>query len=123
MNKLTRLIIISAITVSLTGCSALTSKSNIEQSRNTDISRIVTISNIDDYKSYTLNLIKTGETNNIFIEDFLFSQDDIISDANVINSYIFNNAIYLQINDKFMYRFQLNSDKLVESYIRYQLEG
>lgn len=124
MKKIKILLITLVITLSsLLGCS-LTSSNSVNQTRNEDVSRQVVISNIEEYKSSLLSLIKTGEYNNMFIEEFFFSEYDIVRSAEINNSYIFNNAIYLQINNEYMYRFQLNSStKLIESYIRYQLEG
>lgn len=124
MKKIKVLVITLVIALSsLLGCS-LTSDNSVNQTRNEDISRQVVISNIEEYKTSLLNLIKTGENNTMFIEEFFFSEYDIVRSAEINNSYIFNNAIYLQINNEYMYRFQLNSStKLIESYIRYQLEG
>lgn len=124
MKKIKVLVITLVIALSsLLGCS-LTSDNSVNQTRNEDISRQVVISNIEEYKTSLLNLIKTGEYNTMFIEEFFFSEYDIVRSAEINNSYIFNNAIYLQINNEYMYRFQLNSStKLIESYIRYQLEG
>ena len=124
MKKIKLLILILSITLlNLVGCSILP-ETQVEQSRNYDISRTVVISNIDEYKESMLKIIKSGIADELFIEDFYFNSDDILMDANINNSYIFNNAIYIQTNDKYMYRFQLdNQTKLIESYIRYQLEG
>ena len=121
MKKIKRVITLIVVILCLNGC---TQTEEVQHVRNTDISRTIVITNVEEYKTSLLNLIRTGEKNSLCTEEFEFLDDDILSEANINNSYIFNNAIYIQTNNEYMYRFQLNNyTKLVESYIRYQLEG
>ena len=128
-NKLQLMLLISILTsLILVGCNVsiegLTNKSNNTQPRVEDISRKVVIGDSELYVQNIIKAIQTGGTNELFVEDFEISSSDIIDTPNIKNRYIFNNAIYLQINDEYMYRFQLNNyTKLIESYIKYQLEG
>lgn len=85
-------------------------------------------SNIDasTVSSQLLDIIKTGNTENysIVAEGFELDGTDIVGDATINNTYTSDNAMYIQIksNDKqYMFRFQLNENNIVTSYIKYNL--
>ena len=51
------------------------------------------------------------------------SEEDIITDAQINQQYFLGMSLYIQVNDTYMYRFQLNENGLIESYIKYSLEA
>ena len=113
-----KIIALLLIVITLCGCN--------ERPEPTDYtvqSRTVTIDNKQLYANELLTLIKTGETQSICIESFIFNELDIVSDAVMKQCYYFNGSIYMQISDTYMFRFQLDSENKVESYIKYSLEA
>lgn len=68
-------------------------------------------------------LIENGisENSDIYTDEFKFSYEDL-SECDINEYYAIDNAIYLQVNDKYMYRFQLNDNKKIDAYIKYSLE-
>jgi hypothetical protein len=123
------LLVITQVSIISTGCATLdaiknvTTESSDTQSKFTDVSRTVTMSNPDQYKTDIVNMIQTGTVASECDEEFEFNEVDIVSDIEVKQYYYFNNAIYLQINDKYMYRFQLDDNDKVASYIKYSILG
>ena len=112
---------ILVITLTLCGCNTTHSVKSVD---NTEVSRTVTLENKETYKEELLTLIKTGEIQSICADTFNIDTDDIVENAELKQYYFFNGSIYLQIDDMYMYRFQLdtNSNK-IESYIKYKLEA
>jgi hypothetical protein len=123
------LLVITQVSIISTGCATLdaildvTSEDSDTQSKYTDASRTVTITNVDQYKNDMVNMIETGTPASECIEDFEFNENDITSAVDLKQYYYFNNAIYLQVNDKYMYRFQLDDNDKVASYIKYSILG
>ena len=112
---------ILAITLTLCGCNTTHSVKSVD---NTEISRTVNLDNKEHYKDELLTLIKTGETSSICKNNFKINTDDVVDNAELKQYYFFNGSIYLQINDMYMFRFQLDTtDNLIESYIKYNLEA
>lgn len=116
-----RLVIFTLVNLILTtvpvGCNFSNSSSDIEAQYNKNI-------NIDNYKEPILNAVSTGEVNELFIADFYIYEEDLVSNPEIKQYYSSNNTIYLQISDKYMYRFQLNNATgLIESYLKYNLEA
>jgi hypothetical protein len=122
-------LIVTQVSIISTGCATLdaildvTSEDSDTQSKYTDASRTVTITNVDQYKNDMVNMIETGTPASECIEDFEFNENDITSAVDLKQYYYFNNAIYLQVNDKYMYRFQLDDNDKVASYIKYSILG
>lgn len=84
------------------------------------------LENKNQYNDALVELIRTGEIaeDNQFIESYMvFHDEDVVSDAELKQCYHTYSAVYIQVNDDYMYRFQLNSDKKIESYIKYGLEA
>lgn len=112
------LIIINVISTVLIGCSnSNTSAQEDKIASLTSQSRTVTIENKDTIEDYILGIITTGES-----DKFNLDSQDIIKDAQIKQIYWFNGSVYTQVNDKYMYRFQLNEYNEIESCIKYELE-
>lgn len=112
--------ILLALIMCLTGCQSTT----ITQQTNNFINE----ENKENYKNTLLNFIKTGEIpqeESIFSQNFIESIDDIrkIENAEIKQCYFSNNAIYIQINDMYMFRFQFNTEEKIDSYIVYKIEA
>jgi len=90
---------------------------NIPVSDETRNSRMVVIQNKDQLINSLFSIIQ-GESK---AETFEFDSNDILENCEINNYYCFNGSIYVQAN-KYMYRFQLDINSNVESYIRYTLE-
>lgn len=114
--KLRKLILASLISITLCGC-------NLLPNSNTEITQQKLDASIEKYKESLIMALTTGEVNEFFIEDLYIYEEDLVSTPEIKQYYSSNNTIYLQINDKYMYRFQLNNATgLIESYIKYNLE-
>ena len=74
-----------------------------------------------DINSLYNELVNTIEGSYI-PEGYIFNDSDIIEGALVNNYYYSNGAVYIQV-DEYMYRFQLDNNYNIESYIKYVLEG
>lgn len=66
----------------------------------------------------------TGNELSRFSKDVSINTDDIIIGTGIksYNYYVSGNAAYLQI-DNLMYRFQLDTNNIVVSYIKYEVEA
>ena len=112
------LIIINVISTVLIGCSNNNTSAQEDKIASlTSQSRTVTIENKDTIEDYILGIITTWES-----DKFNLDSQDIIKDAQIKQIYWFNGSVYTQVNDKYMYRFQLNEYNEIESCIKYELE-
>lgn len=114
-KRLITLIIIMT-TLCITACGNNTSQSTVETFK-------VNIQyNKESISTSINNVISTGDVDSNFINGFTFNAEDIIEVDNNCRTYYFDGAYYLQ-SGLYMYRFQLNENGLIESYIKYNLEG
>lgn len=67
-------------------------------------------------------LIQTGEKDSKFSDDFEFSSSDITEINEGINSYVSDDAVFIQTGEV-MYRFQRSEDNLIVSYMKLKLAG
>lgn len=108
-------IITLAIMLSLifTGCG----NNNLSDNRDTN--------NIDisDYSDIEELLINGYTTSDKFDSDFKFNNMDKLDSISIKEYYIADKVIYLQVNNKYIYRFQLNDNDKIQSYIKYNLEA
>jgi hypothetical protein len=61
-----------------------------------------------------------------FNSEVLISEEDKLDNLEVNNYYFFNSAYYIQVksgNSQYMYRFQIDTNNIIQSYIKYSLEG
>ena len=107
------------ITLAITGCSNTIANTQADFTKE---SREVRIENKERYINDLTQFILTGETTDIF-DNIVIDNNDILVNVEISNYYYFNNSIYLQIGDDMMYRFQLDSNNKVVSYIKYNLEA
>lgn len=79
----------------------------------------------ESVKAELLSFIQGKDAAEIDIinDDLKIADEDIVDGAVAKQFYLFNNSIYLQIDDLVMYRFQLNKNTKVTSYIKYELEA
>lgn len=115
------ILLITIISAMITGCGKEETYLDHEKEMKSSV-----IENKQQYEDALAELIHTGEIaeENQFIESYMvFHDDDIVQDAEIKQCYHTYSAIYIQVNDNYMYRFQLNSDKKIESYIKYGLEA
>lgn len=101
-------------TICITGCGTT---EPVKQTQKINITYNKKSINTSAYK-----VIATGEKDNNFVENFTFDADDIYTTEDSYRDYYFDGAYYIQIGLN-MYRFQLNEQGLIESYIKYNLEG
>lgn len=120
MRKLAAIVVILASISIFTGCTSNIVETDYptltEQSRKASIQD----SDKEYYYNTILELIRTGKSDNA---DVSILSIDIVDNATIEQIYWSNGSIYIQINNKYMYRFQLNSSNKIESYIKYELEG
>lgn len=110
-------------TIILSSCN-INNKENTIKAETQQIS--ITDNEKEKYKTDLLRFIQIKETTDIFSEDFLNNLDEdfnTLQDAEIKQCYFSNNAIYIQINDTHMFRFQLNTEDKIESYIVYKIEA
>lgn len=93
-----------------------------KQVKYTELSRTNNIENKDKYLNDIETFISTGETSERFNSDVRIDDRDIQDNVNINNKYFFNGSIYVQCNDV-MYRFQLDENNIIISYIKYELEA
>jgi hypothetical protein len=55
-------------------------------------------------------------------ESMEINEGDILTSTDSALKYASNSAVYIQVG-RYMYRFQLNSDGNIESYIKYSVEA
>lgn len=119
-NKLILLLVISLL--ALSGCSNQNNNNDNNIVEITNQSREVNIQNKDEYTQALISMITTGKSDSNLISCNI-AEEDITSDAVIEQIYWFNGSIYTQINNKYIYRFQLDSNNIVESYVKYELEA
>ena len=115
---------IMTIGLTITGCG----NTATQVPDQTQESRQITIQDTEGYKAAALNVIHGSEPDEtIFGETFVMQTDDINPNAEINNSYICNNSLYIQTgsseNSAYMYRFQLDNDNKIISYIKYTVEA
>ena len=110
---------LALITLAITGCSNTIANTQTDFTKE---SREVRIENKERYINDLTQFILTGETTDIF-DNVVIDNNDILVNVEINNYYYFNSSIYLQIGDDMMYRFQLDSNNKVVSYIKYNLEA
>lgn len=113
------LLFIFLISLMLCGCGNTKSGISVKEYATSTID-VSTVSN------QLLNVIKTGNTENcsVVTNEFELDDIDIVGDATVNNTYTSDNAMYIQIESgdkQYMFRFQLNENNIVTSYIKYSL--
>lgn len=104
----------------LSGCSSVKDDTPTDF---TEQSRTVSIENTEQYINDLKKFIETGEKTEIFTENIAMFDVDKVSNAEIKQHYEFNGSIYIQVNDTYMYRFQLNKENKIESYIKYSIEA
>lgn len=104
----------------LSGCSSVKEDTSVDF---TEQSRTVSIENTEQYINDLKAFIETGEKTEIFTESIEMFDVDKVSNAEIKQHYEFNGSIYIQVNDTYMYRFQLNKENKIESYIKYSIEA
>ena len=114
-NKLVCILALTIISLSITGCTGDTTK--VDYSYITEVSRTVSYDK-EALRNEALAII-SGESTDASI---VLNQEDIISNPLVNNEYYFFNTVYFQIQN-YMYRFQLDNNNKIVSYIRYKLEA
>lgn len=119
MKHSKHLLFILLISLILCGCGNTKSGVSVKEYATSTI-------DVSTVSSQLLDIIKTGNTENCsaVTEGFELDDTDIVGDATVNNTYTSDNAMYIQIksNDKqYMFRFQLNENNVVTSYIKYSL--
>ena len=120
--KIKHLILTIMIMICITGCGTQDTDYRSAEIELTKQSREVNIQNKSEYTQAILELITSGNSSSTLVECDIVSED-IEQDAIIEQIYWFNGSIYAQVNNKYMYRFQLNSNNLIESYIKYELEA
>ena len=112
-------LVLTLIALAITGCSNTIANTQADFTKE---SREVRIENKEHYINDLTQFILTGETTDIF-DNVVIDNNDILVNVEINNYYYFNSSIYLQIGDDMMYRFQLDSNNKVVSYIKYNLEA
>lgn len=120
--KIKHLLLAVLIITSITGCGTTNTDYKSAEVELTEQSREVNIQNKSDYTQAILDLITSGNSDSTVVVCSI-SSEDIEQNAIIEQIYWFNGSIYAQVNNKYMYRFQLSSDNLIESYIKYELEA
>lgn len=112
--------------IMLTGCGSNSNTSGSDTNGAVVVSIIDT--NSDTFRQEFEKFIKgeTMEYTNYFNSDVIADEQDINYKYNIVDTYINQNAVYIKISvdeARYMYRFQLNEDGKIESYIKYELEA
>lgn len=73
-------------------------------------------------------LIREGKNDGsaYLINGLIISPEDTYSSIEIVEKYISDNAIYIKIEagaDKYLYRFQIDEEGLITSYIKYNVEA
>lgn len=114
-NKIISIILTMLLLIGTTGCGS-------------NESTILSISteniNKEQLKEDTINFLKGTEASDLesYNDNVKIQWEDICNLSENANTYISYSAYYLQYGE-YMYRFQLNSDGKVVSYIKYKVEA
>ena len=113
-NKVISMMLAMLLLIGTTGCG---SNDSTVLSNNTDNI------NKEQLKEDTINFLKGTEASDLesYSDDVKIQWEDICNLAENANTYISYSAYYLQYGE-YMYRFQLNNDGKVVSYIKYKVE-
>lgn len=120
IKKLVIILSISVCILGTTGCTKNSNKDNGETNTKIDFAN-------ENLETDLKSLIREGSNKgSSYIEsDLILDVEDRFKEHEVAEKYVCNNAIYLKISAEgksFLYRFQLNSNNKVESYIKYRVE-
>lgn len=114
-NKIISILLAMLLLIGTTGCGS-------------NESTILSISteniNKEQLKEDTINFLKGTEASDLesYNDNVKIQWEDIYNLSENANTYISYSAYYLQYGE-YMYRFQLNSDGKVVSYIKYKVEA
>ena len=114
-NKIISIILTMLLLIGTTGCGS-------------NDSTILSISteniNKEQLKEDTINFLKGTEASELesYNDNVKIQWEDICNLSENANTYVSYSAYYLQYGE-YMYRFQLNSDGKVVSYIKYKVEA
>lgn len=123
-KQITMLITLVLATTSLTACNLnkpITETGQTEQEETFKTDGIK-----DEYEHDILEFLKKHTTSELFTEDFLDNNSldfETATEDSVKHCYYSNNAIYIQLNNNNMFRFQLDNNGKICSYIIYNLEA
>ena len=118
-------ILLSSI-ILIAGCQGKSDTSSSDTS-NSAVASVIDI-NSDTFRQEFEKFIKgeTMEYTNYFTSNIVADDYDVNYKYNIIDTYTNQNAVYIKISvdeERYMYRFQLNEDGKIESYIKYELEA
>ena len=116
MRTIKYIAITSIVAIMITGCNSVSTEAD-----KTDISRTVEY-NKDSLKSEVANIISSGDTSGYDNIKANFDVNDICIIDDNTKYYFYHNSIYVQ-TEQCIFRFQLDKDYNIESYIKYRLEG
>lgn len=113
----TKILLVTLVMAMLTSCGTASSNSG----NLTKESRTV---NYDTDKMYSeiTSIMQSGDTSQYDNVKMEFDSNDIITVDDSARCYFYQNSVYIQTSDV-MYRFQLDVDNNIISYIKYGLEG
>lgn len=113
----TKILLVTLVMAMLTSCGTASSNSG----NLTKESRTV---NYDTDKMYSeiTSIMQSGDTSQYDNVKMEFDSNDIITVDDSARYYFYQNSVYIQTSDV-MYRFQLDADNNIISYIKYGLEG
>lgn len=118
-------ILLSSI-ILIAGCQGKSDTGSSDTS-NSAVASVIDI-NSDTFRQEFEKFIKgeTMEYTNYFTSNVVADDYDVNYKYNIIDTYTNQNAVYIKISvdeERYMYRFQLNEDGKIESYIKYELEA
>lgn len=118
LKKIGNTMIVCIFSIALCACS------NVDMQSNQDLTTISRTVEYDKDSKYTeiVNVVTLSEKGKDIADRIEFSNEDSISDINSIKKYFYRDSVYVQ-SGKYMYRFQLDSEHNIVSYIKYALEG
>lgn len=127
MNKIAKtFLILTVATVIVTGCGK--QESNETSVGNDSISTNIINTDNEAFRKEFEKFIKgeSLEYSNYFLGTITISEEDVNYKYNIIDTYSSQNAVYIKISvdeEVYMYRFQMNENGKIESYIKYELEA
>lgn len=124
MKKFVALLVILSM-ISLIGCGVKSEQSSLDKESYRSVN--LTDKELKGMFTEALELLENQQGKDLKYVDSSFSgikEEDIIDGlgSTDIRSYTTHGALYIQVYD-IMYRFQINNDKKITSYIKYIVEG